>query len=102
MAAQGIGPVVSSVRLFGEFDYAARSWPQAHRVVLKAEVLAGNNGLPAKDSHPFAVQDCRTCQTVQRPGAATPIQRLSGQGATGKICQRLVSARRKSAMLASP
>jgi hypothetical protein len=51
MAAQGMGPVVSSVRLFGEFDYAAKSWQQAHRVVLKAEVLAGNdNGLPAKDN----------------------------------------------------
>ena len=39
---------------------------------------------PAKDSHPFAVQGCRTRQTVQRPGAAKPTQRLSGQGATGK------------------
>lgn len=59
MAAQGIGPVVSSVRLFGEFDYAAKSWPQAYRVVLKAEVLAGNNGLPAKDNQRYVVTSLR-------------------------------------------
>ena len=59
MAAQGIGPVVSSVCLFGEFDYAAKSWPQAHRVVLKAEVLAGNNGLPAKDNQRYVVTSLR-------------------------------------------
>lgn len=59
MAAQGIGPVVSSVRLFGEFDYAAKSWPQAHRVVLKAEVLAGSNGLPAKDNQRYVVTSLR-------------------------------------------
>lgn len=61
MAAQGMGPVVSSVRLFGEFDYAAKSWQQAHRVVLKAEVLAGNdNGLPAKDNQRYVVTSLRS------------------------------------------
>lgn len=59
MAAQGLGPAVSSVRLFGEFEYAAKSWPQAHRVVLKAEVLAGNNGLPAKDNQRYVVTSLR-------------------------------------------
>ena len=56
---QGIGPVVSSVRLFGEFDYAAKSWPQAHRVVLKAEALTGNNGLSAKDNQRYVVTSLR-------------------------------------------
>jgi hypothetical protein len=43
------------VRLFGEFEYAAKPWEQAYRVVLKAEVLAGNNGLPAKDNQRYVV-----------------------------------------------
>ncbi len=60
MAAQGLGPTVWSVRLFGEFDYAARSWPQAYRVVLKAEVLAGNNGVPAKDNQRYVVTSLRS------------------------------------------
>ena len=55
MAAQGLGPAVASVRLFGEFDYAAKTWPQAHRVVLKAEALAGHDGLPAKDNQRYVV-----------------------------------------------
>jgi hypothetical protein len=60
MAAQRMRPVVSSVRLFGEFDYAAKSWPQAHRVVLKAEVLAGNTGRPAKDNQRYVVTSLRS------------------------------------------
>lgn len=32
--------VPEAVRLFGEFPYAARSWPKAWRVLLKAEVMA--------------------------------------------------------------
>jgi len=33
-----------STRLFGEYEYAAASWPQAFRVILKAEVMeAGDN-----------------------------------------------------------
>lgn len=41
LAAQGLGPAVAAVRQFGEFEYAAKSWPQAFRVVVKAEVLPG-------------------------------------------------------------
>ena len=48
MHAQKRGPAVQAMRLFGEFEYAAKSWSQAHRVVLKAEVLAGSNGAPTK------------------------------------------------------
>lgn len=55
LAAHGLGPSVAAVRLFGEFEYAARSWPQAFRVVLKAEVLPGCCGLPAKDNARFVV-----------------------------------------------
>ena len=51
--------VVAAVRLFGEFDYAAKSWPQPYRVVLKAEVLAGSNGLPAKDNQRYVVTSLR-------------------------------------------
>jgi hypothetical protein len=60
MAAQALGPVVAAVRLFGEFEYAAKSWSQAHRVVLKAEVLAGSNGLPAKDNQRYVVTSLRS------------------------------------------
>jgi len=55
MHAQKRDPAIQAVRLFGEFEYAAKSWSQAHRVVLKAEVLAsacrqtgGSNGAPNK------------------------------------------------------
>lgn len=41
LAAHDLGPAVAAVRLFGEFEYAAKSWPQAFRVVLKAEVSTG-------------------------------------------------------------
>jgi len=47
------------VRLFGEFEYAAKSWPQAFRVVLKAEVLPGSGGLPDKDNERFVVTSMR-------------------------------------------
>jgi hypothetical protein len=59
LAAQGSGPAVSAVRLFGEFEYAARSWPQTFRVVLKAEVLPGSGGLPDKDNERFVVTTLR-------------------------------------------
>jgi hypothetical protein len=46
---------VAAVRLFGDFEYAARSWPQAFRVAVKAEVLPGSGGLPGKDNERFVV-----------------------------------------------
>jgi Transposase DDE domain group 1 len=55
LAAQGLGPAVAAARLFGEFEYAAKSWPQAFRVVLKAEVLPGSFGAPDKDNERFVV-----------------------------------------------
>lgn len=60
LAAQKLGPTVSAVRLFGEFEYAAKSWSQAHRVVLKAEVLAGSAGAPDKDNERFVVTTLRS------------------------------------------
>jgi len=59
LAAQGLGPTVAAVRHFGEFEYAARSWPQAFRVVVKAEVLPGKGDLPAKDNERFVVTTLR-------------------------------------------
>lgn len=59
LAAQGLGPAVAAVRLFGEFEYAAKSWPQAFRVVVKAEVLPGSGGLPDKDNERFVVTSLR-------------------------------------------
>ena len=60
LAAQGLGPAVATVRLFGEFEYAAKSWPQAFRVVLKAEVLPDNGGdVPDKDNERFVVTSMR-------------------------------------------
>ena len=47
------------MRLFGDFEYAAKSWPQAFRVVLKAEVLPGSGGLPDKDNERFVVTSLR-------------------------------------------
>jgi hypothetical protein len=55
LATQGLGPAVAAVRLFGEFEYAAKTWPQAFRVVLKAEVLPGSFGAPDKDNERFVV-----------------------------------------------
>ena len=46
---------MAAVRLFGEFEYAAKSWPQAHRAVLKAEVRPGSGGEPDKDNERFVV-----------------------------------------------
>ncbi len=68
LADQGLAPAVAAVRLFGEFDYAARSWPQAFRVVLKAEVLPGSPGLPAKDNPRFVVT------SLHRPTPSTLYQ----------------------------
>jgi len=59
LAAQGSGPAVAAVRLFGDFEYAAKSWPQVFRVVVKAEVLAGSGGLPDKDNERFVVTSLR-------------------------------------------
>ncbi len=39
LATLRLGAKVASMRLFGEFDYAARSWRRAYRVVVKAEVI---------------------------------------------------------------
>ena len=68
LAARKAGPPVSAVRLFGDFDYAASSWPQAFRVVLKAEVLPAAAGLPAKDNARFVVT------TLRGPSARTLYQ----------------------------
>ena len=59
LATQGLRPAVAAVRLFGDFEYAAKTWPQAFRVVLKAEVLPSSGGLPAKDNERFVVTTLR-------------------------------------------
>lgn len=59
LAARGVEPKVAAVRHFGEFDYQAGSWPQACRVVLKAEVLAGSGNTPAKDNQRYVVTSLR-------------------------------------------
>lgn len=59
LAARGLGQAVAAVRQFGEFEYAAKSWPQAFRVVLKAEVLPGSSGVPDKDNERFVVTSMR-------------------------------------------
>lgn len=59
LAAQNLGPTVAAMRLFGDFEYAAKSWPQAFRVVVKAEILSGSNGLPDKDNERFVVTTLR-------------------------------------------
>ena len=56
------------MRLFGEFEYAAKSWPQAFRVVLKAEVLPGSGGSPDKDNERFVVT------TLREPSSRTLYQ----------------------------
>lgn len=60
LAARGWGPSVAAVRHFGEFEYAAGSWPQAFRVVIKAEVLAGNEVTPARDNQRYVVTTLRS------------------------------------------
>ena len=66
MSALKRWPDVAAVRQFGEFEYAAKSWSQAHRVVLKAEVLAGSDGKYNKDNERFVVTTLRspTPQTI--------------------------------------
>lgn len=59
LATQGLAPAVAAVRLFGDFEYAAKTWPQAFRVVVKAEVLSGSGALPAKDNERFVVTTLR-------------------------------------------
>ena len=46
---------VESARVFGEFEYAAKTWPKVCRVVVKAEVLAPNGNMPPKDNARFIV-----------------------------------------------
>ena len=60
LAARGWGQAVAAVRHFGEFDYAAGSWPQAYRVVVKAEVLAGGDVSPTKDNQRYVVTSLRS------------------------------------------
>jgi hypothetical protein len=60
LAAHGLGPDVAAMRLFGEFEYAAKSWSKPHRVVLKAEVLAGSDGKSDKDNKRFVVTTLRS------------------------------------------
>lgn len=60
LAVRGLGPAVAAVRHFGEFEYAAGSWPQAFRVVVKAEVLAGSDVTPAKDNQRYVVTTLRS------------------------------------------
>jgi len=59
LATRCLGPAVAAVRHFGEFEYAAGSWPQAFRVVVKAEVLAGSDVMPAKDNQRYVVTSLR-------------------------------------------
>lgn len=59
LAAQGLGPAVAAVRHFGEFDYAAGSWPHAFRVVVKAEILAGGGVTCARDNQRYVVSSLR-------------------------------------------
>lgn len=70
LAAQKLGPPVAAVRLFGEFEYGASTWPQAFRVVVKAEVLPAGEGLPAKDNARFVVTTLRgpSAQTLYQEG----------------------------------
>ena len=60
LAAKKLRSAVSAVQMFGEFEYAAKSWSQAYRVVLKAEVLAGTDGKPNKDNERFVVTTLRS------------------------------------------
>lgn len=55
LAKMKVKPAVEAVRLFGDFEYQARSWAQSYRVVTKAEVLPGNGDHPAKDNSRFVV-----------------------------------------------
>lgn len=59
LSVQGLGPAVGAVRHFGEFEYQAGSWPQAFRVVVKAEVLAPTTLAPAKDNQRYVVTSLR-------------------------------------------
>jgi len=59
LAARGLRPAAAAVRHVGEFDYQARSWPRAFRVVLKAEVLTGSAITPAKDNQRYVVTSLR-------------------------------------------
>ena len=60
LAARGWGPAIAAVRHFGEFEYAAGAWPQAFRVVVKAEVLAGSDVILAKDNQRYVVTSLRS------------------------------------------
>jgi hypothetical protein len=59
LAARGLTAAVAAVRHFGEFEYQAGSWPQAFRVVVKAEVLVATEVSPAKDNQRYVVTSLR-------------------------------------------
>ena len=48
-----------ATRRYGEFTYRARSWPQARRVILKAEVIT-HIGRQSKDNPRFVVTHLKT------------------------------------------
>lgn len=60
LAARGLRPAIAAVRHFGEFDYRAGSWPQAVRVIVKAEVLAGSDVTPTKDNQRYVLTTLRS------------------------------------------
>ena len=73
LAAQGLGPAVAAVRLlYGEFEYAAKSWPQAFRGALKDEVnvpvgansFAQSGACVRKNSHLRAMRNALKCRTI--------------------------------------
>lgn len=79
-----LGPPVAAVRLFGDFDYGARSWPQAFRVVVKAEVLPAGVSLPAKDNARFVVT------TLREPAARTLYQQdYCGRGQAENLIKQI-------------
>jgi len=84
LATQKLGLPVAAVRLFGEFEYGAGTWPHAFRVVLKAEVLPAGEGLPAKDNARFVVT------TLRGPSAQTLYQQdYCGRGQAENLIKQI-------------
>ena len=84
LAAQNRGPAVAAVRLFGDFEYGAGSWPLAFRVVVKAEVLPAGNGLRARDNARFVVT------TLRAPSARTLYQEdYCGRGQAENLIKQI-------------
>ena len=82
--AKKLGRPVAAVRLFGDFEYGAQSWPQAFRVVVKAEVLPADVGLPAKDNARFVVT------TLCGPSARTLYQQdYCGRGQAENLIKQI-------------